>query len=326
VASKRHHYVPQFYLNYFCSEGASTLWVYEKGSARPRSQTPYNTAVEGGLYALTVDGRKDDLVERNLSEIESVTKPILDRWQQHGALPLPEEIMIVVQFLALLHVRVPRMIATIEEAMEITAIEGTKLFAERQPDVIREIVRSRPPAQGIDAPTPEEFLDSIRNLEKHFKVVVNREASVAESFKLAPRLVRELHEMEWWLCDAPPGKFLITSDTPLCAYVPTSETKGIFGSGLGLKNVELSFPISPRVCLLLHRHGGGERRGRFTSNIVRCMNARMVTTAERFVFSPQQSSRVARLIRASRPQQPKLDRNVFGSETRRRLRSRLKLD
>jgi hypothetical protein len=59
-------------------------------------------------------------------------------------------------------------------------------------------------AQGINAPIAEESLKSIRDLEKHFNVVVNREASVAESLKLAPGIVRELFEMDWWLCDARP--------------------------------------------------------------------------------------------------------------------------
>jgi hypothetical protein len=276
------------------------------------------------LYSFTLGGRKDDSVERNLSEIESAAKPILDRWQQRDVLPSREEIQTVALFLALLHVRVPRMISAIEEAMEITAIEGTKLAAEIRPDIFREVVSSRPPVSGVKAPTAEELIDSIRDLEKDYKVVINREASVAECLKLAPPIVKELLEMNWWLSDAPAGKFLITSDTPLSAYVPTSETKGIFGAGLGLDNVEVSFPISPRVCLLLHRHGGGEHRGTLTTRIVRHLNARMVATAERFVFCPQQSSRVSKLTSASRPKQPKLDKGVFGSEMKRRLAAKLK--
>jgi hypothetical protein len=326
VISKRHHYVPQFYLNYFCSEGASTLSVYEKGHARPRLQTPRNTAVEAGLYSFTIDGRKDDFVERNLSEIESVTKPILDRWQERDVLPKPEEIVVVAQFLALLHVRVPRMIAAIEEAMEITAVEGTKLYTELRPDAVREFLKSRPRVQGVNEPTFEELVNSIRDLEKNFKVVVNREASMAESLKLALPLAKEIFEMDWWLCDAPQGKFFLTGDTPLCVLAPTSKNKVVLGAGIGLPNAEGSFPISPRVCLLLHRHGGGERRVSVTMNFVHMMNTRMIATAERFVFSSKESSRIGRLIGASRPQQPKLDRNVFGSEMRRRLTSSLKAD
>ena len=79
MASKRHHYVPQFYLNYFCSDG--TLWIYEKGLAQPHLQTPRNTAVEAHLYSFTVDGQKHDYVEQQLSVIESEAKTILDRWQ-----------------------------------------------------------------------------------------------------------------------------------------------------------------------------------------------------------------------------------------------------
>ena len=52
-------------------------------------------------------------MEQQLSVIESEAKTILDRWQQRAAVPYEEERQTVAMFLALLHVRVPRMISAI---------------------------------------------------------------------------------------------------------------------------------------------------------------------------------------------------------------------
>ena len=49
MASKRHHYVLQFYLRGFADEDGR-FCVYEKGKDPPRVQTPLNTAVIGHFY------------------------------------------------------------------------------------------------------------------------------------------------------------------------------------------------------------------------------------------------------------------------------------
>ena len=56
-------------------------------------------------------------------------------------------------FLALLHVRVPRMISAIAEGMEIVVTETAKLTAELRPDVIRSW--SSPKLQRRDGNRPQ---------------------------------------------------------------------------------------------------------------------------------------------------------------------------
>lgn len=315
--------MPQFYLNYFCSDG--TLWIYEKGLAQPHLQTPRNTAVEAHLYSFTVDGQKHDYVEQQLSVIESEAKTILDRWQQRAAVPYEEERQTVAMFLALLHVRVPRMISAIAEGMEIVVTETAKLTAELRPDVISSMVESKTSASGWKPPSTEEMIDKMKNFEDHFRVKVNREASVAESLKLAPKIVPDLLDRNWSLWDAPSGKFFVTGDTPLCVFAPTRPGKAFFGAGYDLPGAEITFPIAARTCLMLSR-GNHEPRRSITVAELRVVNTRMVATAERYVFSPAQSSAIGRMTSQAQPNQPKLDREVFASEWRRRFTPKMKLD
>lgn len=78
MTSKRHHYLPQFYLRRFCRDGR--LWVYDRDKDEFRQQTPNNTALEKHLYSRTTkDGQQNDEMEKIFAEAESLAKPVLDK-------------------------------------------------------------------------------------------------------------------------------------------------------------------------------------------------------------------------------------------------------
>src|SRR3972149_6577246 len=75
---KRHHYLPQFYLEGFCRD--DLLWVYDRDEKEYRQQTPQNTAVQKYYYSFENDnGERDAEVEGLLSLVETYTKPIIDK-------------------------------------------------------------------------------------------------------------------------------------------------------------------------------------------------------------------------------------------------------
>jgi len=49
---KRHHYLPQFYLDKFSRSGS--LYIFDRELNEYREQTPTNTAVKSHYYALWV--------------------------------------------------------------------------------------------------------------------------------------------------------------------------------------------------------------------------------------------------------------------------------
>jgi len=102
--TKRSHYIPQFYQEYFLLPGEKTFWVYDKESGEPRPQQPKDTAVIGHLYRFQAG------LEGDFSKQEGMVKPILDRWYAPRAVPEPQETPIVASFLAYLHTRGPRAI------------------------------------------------------------------------------------------------------------------------------------------------------------------------------------------------------------------------
>ena len=78
---KRHHYLPDFYLQSFCGNGF--IWVYDRELREYRKQTPINTAVKSNYYAF-----RDENGVRN-NEIEAILpglKGLLNLYYQNSQL------------------------------------------------------------------------------------------------------------------------------------------------------------------------------------------------------------------------------------------------
>jgi hypothetical protein len=326
MSSKRHHYVPIFYLNYFVtnlSGRTPSFLVYDKAGGPARIQTPINTAVQGHLYSFeTPSGAKDDSLERALAELETKATPILSRWQNAAAVPTDNETHQISQFLALMHTRSPRTIQGITEARQAIGFEMARFLAD-QPQLISEFLEHERLAGKAKIPTLEEMIENLRNVEDRFEIQVDRENSLVESLKLSETVAGELLKMNWCLCRAPTGSFFVTSDTPLCVIAKTGGGKALLGTGFSRPNCEVTFPISPHLCLLLDKHHTN-RKLAVGKQFVREANKRMAAIAERLVISPYRSNAIAALVTkySFTRQLPKIDRSEFGRIYQGRLRSR----
>jgi hypothetical protein len=84
--------------------------------------------------------------------------------------------------------------------------------------------------------TDEDLLRILAEPEKHFSVVPDHQDAVAESVKHIETIARSMYDsMNWTICRAPRDCFFITSDMPLCVFLPTGQSYGRFGSGFGQK-------------------------------------------------------------------------------------------
>lgn len=102
--TKRSHYIPRFYQEYFLSPGEKTFWVYDKEGGELRPQQPKDTAVISHFYRFQAG------LEEDFSKQEGLVKSILNRWHTLKLAPEPQEIPVVASFLAYLHTRGPRAI------------------------------------------------------------------------------------------------------------------------------------------------------------------------------------------------------------------------
>jgi hypothetical protein len=319
---KRQHYVPRFYLENFATEGADDslgFWVYDKAAGKTRWQTPINTAVEGYFYTITREGGvKDNSIEKFLSDAEAIAAPIITAWIADSARPTDGEIAEMASFVALLETRGPRSIAAVREMAVAFATEEMKSLAQ-DPDRLRRYLAEMKEEDGVDVPQ-KKALEALAQVGEGFDLTVDDEYAMAESLKLTDTVANGLRGMAWSLCVSERAPF-ITSDTPVCIFLPVGNGRAIFGAGFAEHLAEVTIPLSPTVCLLIS-HRSSQRRIRASEARVYEYNRRAAYIAERFMISTLQTRRVEALAAEAKRTLafPKIDKDEFGALVREGMR------
>jgi len=249
-------------------------------------------------------------MEQEFALLESVAKPILDRWQEDKAIPLPHEIPEIAYFLALLHTRVPRAVGVAQEtslAIFLAEIEQLKENSEQAKILWEKVVTDT----GDDSLPFEKFREFLENPLANYKLEVNQKVALGISMKMAKVIAQDLLTMNWCLCTAPEPLFFLTCDAPVNVF-SLHGSQALFGGGFALKNVEVAFPISPNVCLLLDRAHMQKLR-RVKKSFVKEINRRVIYIAEQYIFSPINAKFVRQLTAEASftRQRPKMDRELL---------------
>lgn len=314
----RCHTVPKFYLNYFLESGFSLFWVYDKKVVESRPQTPINTTVIGDYYLSSADkaGKKDTRMEAFLATIEGMVKPILDEWRNNPS-QLDDEVKpIVAMFLSFMHSRVSRAVEAVKEISMAGlehVIDEMKKVTDDSGKLKEHFVRFRESEEGKNCNVSlEEFRELIANPRKYGEPTINEKYAIGESFNMAQAIHYWLMKMNWSICHTKGKRFFVTNDTPLNVFVQTEKGRAIFGGGFGLPNVEIAFPLSPKLCLWLDKRKGPRYRI-MGADFVEEVNRRTIHMAERFVISPYKSNRIQRVVRefAAHYGKPKIDVEVI---------------
>ncbi len=312
--TKRHHYVPQFYLKYFAVDKAGNaqgFWVYDKDGGEPRFQTPVNTAVESGLYTVEIPGEDPDMLEKDIfGKSENAAKPIIEKLQVGEATPTGYEREEMAGFLAIMYARVPRTVGLAREMGKAHVLERHKRLAQK-PGELRRMYEGYCRASGKKEHRPfEEIEKYLVDLEGHFDLEVDRGMALLQCLASGDVVSSILSRMNWCLCDAPAGRFFVTSDAPLSVLtVVDGGRSAVPGSGLGLPGVEVVFPISPTRCLVLDWKGNQEHL-EVSGDRVNDVNRKIACVAERYIISPVRAEDIDRLRNefAYTRETPKVDR------------------
>jgi hypothetical protein len=154
--------------------------------------------------------------------------------------------------------------------------------------------------------------------------VPDHQAAVAEGVKHIETIARSMYDlMNWTICRAPQGSFFITSDMPLCVFLPTGPGQGRFGAGFGQKQVQVTFPITPKLLLLIDWKRRQPHMA-VSKEFVREKNEHMALNAERWVIANIRTKNFENLFKRARGTRlmPKFDRRVVSADAAKRLRGR----
>ena len=249
--AKKHHVLPQFHLRNFAKD--NKVWVLDFDNKKSYRTNLINAACVEGFYTVkTIYKQEDDCIEQKfLAPIESLAEPIVSRILETEHPPTIKDWGVLANFIALMYVRGPWFRQVYLETHEHLAnkIASDLLSSE---DLFNKTMAEVKQATGEKA-TDFTYKQALESREK-FEITssIARTYYVSEMMKQASRLFNVFARMTPSLLLAPfigRGRF-ITSDKPIQATSRKPNPR--YKNWLQDPNVELYFPLSSRICLVLN--------------------------------------------------------------------------
>lgn len=280
-ATERHHFIPQFYLRYWCGED-SKLLAYPVTGAPAFATSPKNVAAIKGLHhAGSFEHLRDFDYEGRLSSIEGLFSA---RWPdifQRSKNPKTKQNLS--SFLALMHLRHPNRFADIGEInrryRELTAgcedHETIRILHRKSAGRALKVKDIRDGARDDEATRKEAFLRLMRTvLEPLAAILMKRKWGVVIS--------RE--------------PIFITSDSPLVIWRGNALSQNI---GFETPGTQITFPLTPYQMLVIndeYEHDGMVYPLIDDANL----NNGVIDSATRFVFAWKDLPGLSKRIRSVR--------------------------
>jgi hypothetical protein len=299
--AKRHHYLPQSYLDGFTGEDG-LLCLFDRQTKTFRKQQPKNTALQTNFYTITDrQGLKSDAIERMFSRLESEGSTVIRRLDaRHTGWRNEQERVSFAIYLACFYTRTPAF------DQEQTAL------ADR---LYRVWMKANHPTaevtcqwfQKFAAETGEHVDDEI--VGEFFKMVwddtyqldVPRQRNIRLMIDNALHLAELLLTLNWTFVRAPHDIHFITSDAPFVTAPPPGETDWR-AYGVLTPGAMTTIPLSPSVCVLIEGEGGKDRYGHMGKDAVRRVNANVAQNSDRFIIARNQPY-LERLVKRTRVDQ-----------------------
>lgn len=305
----RHHFVPAFYLRGFTDSAKDDLiWVYTKGSNTLFCDKPENIGLEKHYHSFQrTDGTKDtNTIEDYFCHVwEGPTAKIIESIKV-GNLPTGADRAFFAAFLGLSLTRSPNHRANVNRAITHLA-KTVAQFSAADPQQFAQTLRNYERDMG------EELTDDAEGLRKfmcegEYELTANPALYLKMFVANGVWFGQIIDKMTWAFVRATDRIKFLTSDNPFFFNDPTPESRSIYG-GVGLlnTNVELSFPVSKEVALVAawsEKLKAGFFQG--TDELAKTINRRSVLAAHRFVYAPEQSESIARLVQKHANDRPTL--------------------
>jgi hypothetical protein len=294
VSSKSHHFNPQVYLRQFTGPKAKKeLWQYDLTDGSVIKSTPKKSGCEEFYHSIVrKDGiRDDESVERSFKYVENRLPSFFETIRNKQPMPdLLWEVLFV--FASIQRVRSPKAVSSLQKGMSEAYTRSFNLWKHS-------------PEFGIAALQHGFNPEVVRKVD--IDLEVSRGLVLLANLKSIGVLSRLFARMKWAFLCAPSDKYFFTSDDPVCCYAPPGE-RGPFNSiGPAYRAVEITFPLSRRICAFgCWKSGPPLLYNPLSSGMMDLINFRTVQNSFRFVYGPTNdkhiSNLVAEIVGLNRPQ------------------------
>lgn len=275
---RKHHYLPQFYLEGFRIEPQqgkkAHIWQMEKAG----EQAYYSPAIEDtgcirDFHSLDITDEEPDhkSVESLLSKLEAEQAELVRSIHETKRIDA-SQIESLAVFISLLRYRVPAFAGYVEKSLQGIVLDSFKImyhagrFSDPPPELKEQFER-----KGID--------ESIRINISNWKIL-SRMFEVA----LAPESIGLLSQYAYHVYSAADSAFFVTSDNPVALYHSNYDEIRPYGVGLAMRGVEVTLPLSSDT-LIRAGHHVESGASIASSEEVEEFNRRAIIMGERYVFT-----------------------------------------
>jgi hypothetical protein len=263
---KRHHYLPQFYLEGFSVEGR--LFIYDEPRSQLRPGRATNTAVRGHYYSfINEQGGKDPSIEESLARIEGRAVPTFGALRRCQALS-PEDRYNLSIFLGFLRCRTPAFERSVNEVLTGLA------------EVVIRKNLEEPNADKIFGAPPAELTACLES--GGFELEAHPNERISQMIDFSRDLGKDFFVSNWTVLHTGAKSAFVTCDNPFAIISPNRRSNdiGFQRYGIGSPEVTTSFPLSSHECLLMSGVGGTLRHASASKEQVRRINLATIAETE----------------------------------------------
>lgn len=246
--SRKHHYIPQFYLSAYTSNKTKSgnVYVFNVVNGRRFSTKPANVGAIRDFNRVNIEGEKPDSLEHALSEFEEKASQACRAINSTLKFPCDEDFSYVINLLCLIAIRNPRLRSSFN-SFRTTVIHRLSDSLVSDKTIYEHQLKKAQDAGYIEQTNVsfEEMQQFI--LDRKYKIEFDPESNTLVEFKTFDKILHLLGRRVWSLLTAPSnGPFFICSDHPV-VLINKSQNNGV-PIGYGSKNTEIYFPLGPCAC------------------------------------------------------------------------------
>jgi hypothetical protein len=288
MAARHHHYVPQCYLKGFTADRErAQLHAVDLRRLEAFSTHTRNVAQERDFHSLADTNVDADALEKAFSGFESEVSQALERCIAAGAFDDGDERSYVLNLIALIAVKNPRVRANADRFRK-RIMKTTMDLAISSPEIWATQVRNAK-AAGFIKPDADTDYEKMRAFVKAdaYDIVISPADHVITEVDVFDRVLPLFFERAWTVLRAPPGATgFITSDQPVSLMWSEPRIPGRRRPppGFGRPDTLVLFPLAPSLALL-GTFEGDDKVVDATDSQIADFNFAMIENARRQVYA-----------------------------------------
>lgn len=248
---KNHHYVPKMYLkNFATGEGRkASLVAIELESGKLFKPRLRRIASETDFNRIDIDGEDPYAVEKALSEVESEISPALEEVIAARRFPSDEHRNLVLNLMAMLAVRNPRVRSTFGKFIGDLADKKTSLMLHSREQW--ESMKEQAGKGSVEETSDVDYEDVKEAFQSgKIKAQASKNYLVRLDLDMVEPVLKALNLRKWSFLTALEGNQFVTSDDPVVLDFSDGRERTLMNSpGFGVGGTYVFFALSPDLAL-----------------------------------------------------------------------------